>query len=443
MHIHFMGIGGSGMSAVAQIAASQGYTVSGCDLQLETPYLDHLKSNPDIKIYQGHSPDHLNGVDLLCITPAALYQNVDHPELSQAKNKMTWEEFLGNYLHKDKYLICIAGTHGKSTTTAMCGLLLETAGLDPTVEVGATVKAWQNNVRLPVGNSKYFISEADEFHDNFSSYHPDIILLTLIELDHPEYFGTVDNMLHSYQEFINHLKPGGRVIANSDSPLLHRLKLPENTVYYSLKNVQNTKQEINHTSFTYSGYNFQLAIPGLHNISNSLGLIELAKILDIPLSLTATVLGSFTGLARRAELLGTINGVSVFDDYANHPSSYAATLSAVRQVRPDGKLLAVIEPHTFSRLRALLPDLPASLKLADSIIISKIFASRETDPGDFSGQQISDYLSAQGLNSQYIPEFPGIVSYIANHKSYFSSIVVMGSGNSYKLSRQILDFISK
>ncbi len=416
------------MSAVAQIAAAQGYEVSGCDLNLDSPYLSHLKNRfPQIKTYNSHSSDHLQNIDLLCVTPAIFYQNDNHPEIEAARlqNKLsTWQEFMGNYLHKNKYVIAVAGTHGKSTTTALAGLLLEKANLDPTVEVGATLKDWHNNVRI--GKSRYFISEADEFHDNFASYHPDIIILTLLEFDHPEYFGNLNNMLACFQRFIDRLKPNGSVIYNADSPLTSRLNFPKNSHPYHL------------TDFPSD---LNLSQPGDHNRLNSLCILMLAHLLEIPAPTAYSVLSSFAGLERRLDLLGeTSQGTKIYDDYANHPSSYSATISTLKNLYPDKKLYVVIEPHTFSRLRALLSELPQALEKADELIVSKIFASREADPGDFTGQNIIN--AAKHPNAKYIPEFSDIVTHFKNASPGKSDLVlVMGSGNSYKLSRQLLTIL--
>ncbi len=414
--VHFMGIGGSGMSAVAQIAHAQGYKISGCDLNLDSPYISKIKHLTS-KIFEGHSPEHLQDIDLLTVTPAVFFQSKNHPEVNEAKNKnilISWQEFMGKYLHKDKFVICIAGTHGKSTTTALAGLLLEQAGLDPTVELGATVKSWQNNMRL--GQSKYFISEADEYNDNFASYHPDILILNNIEMDHPEYFKTEDNLLAHFQRLVVRSK---KIIYNTDSPLIHKLSLPPGATPYTLSEFPS---------------NIKLNIPGLHNKSNALGIIKLAKLLNIPNNLMTKCLNNFAGLSRRIELLGEKSNIKVYDDYANHPSSFTASLAGVRELNPNARVLAIIEPHTFSRLRMLLLQVASSLKLADEVIITKIYASRELDPGDFSGADIARTIP----NAQYIPEFPDIVSYTINHKTQFNVILVMGSGDSYKLSRQIL-----
>lgn len=454
--VHFMGIGGSGMSGVAQIAAAQGFQVSGCDLSVDTPYISKVQ-NLGLPVSLGHDPLHLDGVDILAVTPAVFYQNNTHPEVELARSKgilMKWQEFMGQYLHLGKFVICIAGTHGKSTTTALAGQLLETAQLDPTVEVGATVPLWHSNVRI--GTGRYFISEADEFHNNFASYRPDIIILNNIEMDHPEYFGSVDKLLSTYRDFISHLKPHGTLIYNSNSALAHSLvsslSHPHfNLVPYSYFEIHSEHLSPTATTFSYHGHNYSLSLPGRHNIENALGVIELARLLKIKLSQVKSSLKSFTGIDRRLQFLGEKHGIKVYDDYANHPTAFLATIQAARQLHPGLPVWAVIEPHTFSRLRTLLPQLPASLASADQVIITKVFASRETDPGDFSGLTITDYLNRNSPPAKkatptlswatYIPEFPAVADHLKSQAPENCVILVMGSGLSHRLSRLILELL--
>lgn len=400
MKIHFMGIGGSGMSTVAKIAEAYGFKVTGCDLKLD-----------------GHSPDHLQNIDILCVTPAIFFQNNNHPEVELARQKnilMTWQEFMGKYLHKDKFVICIAGTHGKSTTTTMVGKLLIEANLDPTVEVGAVVPEWNGGDRI--GKSKYFVSEADEFYSNFLHYHPNITILNNIEFDHPEYFKTLDNMLDIFQKFVDKTD---LLIYNTDSPLIHKLKLPKNSIPYSISEFPK---------------DLILKVAGIHNKTNAMGVIKLAEVLKIDQSLVNQSLINFSGIDRRLQELGTINGVTVIDDYANHPTAFASNIKALREKYSGKKIWAVIEPHTFSRLKAVLSDLPEALKGADHVIISKIFASREADPGDFTGEDIAKIIPG----ALYIPEFTSIIQHLRSNIQDPAVILVMGSGNSDKLAREIL-----
>lgn len=414
---------------MAQIAIAQGYEVSGCDIQTNTPYLDKLKSSGvQVKIYQNHDASHLDDVDILAVTPAVFFQSAQNSELQTAKQKnilMTWQEFMGKYLHIDKTVICIAGTHGKSTTTAMVGQLLEKAGLDPTVEVGATVPVWHSNVR--VGRGKYFISEADEYYHNFLHYHPDIVILNNIEMDHPEYFKTFDNVLQAFVDFVKNIKPGGTLIYNSDSSGVQELLLKISKYNLDLKLVP--------FSLAKFPTNLTLEIPGNHNKSNAMGIIKLAEVLKINYELTIYELTNFGGIGRRLEELGTKNRITVIDDYANHPTAFAANILAVKEKYPNRRIWCVIEPHTFSRLRAVMSEIPKSLEKADAVIITKVFASREKDPGDFSGADIAKVIP----HSRYIPEFSDVVKTLVSETKPKDIVLVMGSGNSYKLSRQILE----
>ena len=213
--VHIMGIGGSGASACAAIANSLGYKVSGCDINPTEEFTTELKGTP---IQKGHSPSHLTGVDILAITPAILSLDPDNPELAEAKKRkikiLTWQQFLGRSLTKDKFVIAICGTHGKSTTTAMIGQILEDAGLDPTVILGANVKRWGGNFR--VGQTKYFIVEADEFNDNYLSLTPEISVVTNIDFDHPEYFKNFLSYKRSFQNFLHNTKKV--IITNLEDP---------------------------------------------------------------------------------------------------------------------------------------------------------------------------------------------------------------------------------
>ena len=409
--VHFMGIEGSAISAVAKIAASYGFEVSGCDLKTG-----------------GHDISHLKGIDILAVTPAVHFQSAQHPELVEGGRRgilMTWQEFMGKYLHKGKFVICIAGTHGKSTTTAMAGQLLQASGLDPTVEVGA------NGSRF--GKGKYFISEADEYYGNFLHYHPDIVILNNIELDHPEYFGTFEKMLDTYAQFVSQIKPGGTLIYNIEN--LGIRKLISNFKFHSRSARTFSISNLMPYSVSEFPKDLVLKIPGDHNKTNAMGVIKLAEVLKISNKILYKVLKDFTGIGRRLEELGTINGITVIDDYANHPTAFAANISAVKEKYPERDIWAVIEPHTFSRLRAVLPDLALSLANADHVIISKIFASRETDPGDFTGADIA----AAVPGALYIPEFSSIIQHLTSKISSPAVVLVMGSGNSDKLAREILD----
>lgn len=217
MKIHFMGIGGSGLAPIAILAKKMGYDVTGCDISKNTAYAKSLNDN-GIEIIEGHDEKHVEEADIVAVTPAIFDYNPDHPELKAAKQKgilMTWQEFSGRYLQKGKDVIAIAGTHGKSTTTSLAGELLEDAGIDPIVEAGTIIKKWGAGYRY--GQSNYFVIEADEFNNNYLNYHPLIAIINNIEMDHPEFFKDLNEVIDSFRNYIKNIRDNGYLIVNYDS----------------------------------------------------------------------------------------------------------------------------------------------------------------------------------------------------------------------------------
>lgn len=395
-----MGIGGSGMSGVAYLAEKMGYFVTGCDLEESTAYVKN--------IFKGHSLDHLKDIDLLVVSPAVFYQNPDNPELLEGRRRgivVTWQEFVGKYLTDGKKLICVAGTHGKSTTTAMIGKLLVDAGFDPTVLVGAKVPGWDENARF--GNGKYFVLEADEFNNNFLFYHPDIIVLNNIEFDHPDFFKNEDEVKESFNKFIGNLKGEKILITGKDNP----------------------------------GKHFNLKIFGEHNQKNANMVYVLGKKLGIDNEEITKSLESFVGIGRRMELIADKNGTKVYDDYAHHPSAIKTTLEGVREKFPDAKILVIDEPHGYKRTKVLLPEYKGVFDSADKVVIGPIFAAR-----DEIDESINSESVAKASNHKSIEAFDNYDDLIRNLKleirnSNYEIIVVMGAGKSYLWAKEISKLI--
>lgn len=464
--VHFMGIGGSGVSAVVQLAHHQGFDISGCDQQTDTPYIEKVKKD-GIKVYTGHDSTHLDNIDILAASPAAFFQKPLHPELALAVKKniaMTWQKFLGLYLHKNKFVICIAGTHGKSTTTAMCSLLFEDADLDPSVMIGATIPRWNNNARS--GNGKYFITESDEFFDNFLNYSPDIIVLNNIEPDHPDYFKSQKQLYESFSKHLLNLTNKKLLIFNQDSPGIKRLfkLLPQNffkttkLIGYSLNQkplipshtsitAVTTKRDPTGTTFTISSThfklkneNFTLPVPGDFNVSNALGVITLALTQNIPLETIKSSLSNFSGIGRRLELLGTPNNITIYDDYAHHPTAVKLTLAALKQRHPNQRIYCVVEPHSFSRTKQLLTWYKGAFDDASKVIIAPIFQARDTHDHHISTQDVVNVSKHKNITS--ISNFNDITATLKQELKPNDIVIVMGAGKSYQLSRQILNSLS-
>lgn len=467
-NVHFMGIAGSGMSAAALIAQAQGYRVSGCDLEPEGYYSQPLKKHK-IEIALGHSQEHLMDIDILVVSPAILEVTPHYPELIEAKKRkmvMTWQEFMGKYLQKDKFVIAVAGTHGKSTTTAMVGLVLEAAGLDPTVEVGALVPQWQSNAR--VGKSRYFVCEADEYHHNFLHYSPSIAIINNIDMDHPEFFKDFESFLAAFEKFIRKLVKPKILIVNLDDAGVRSL-LEKNKHYlikkrvpvigyrlgaeykFPLENEYRAEiKELGQDSSLFavslkSGFEqkaeikelFRLKLAAPHQIANSLGVIAVARCLNVNLDRVHQVFRTFEGIGRRQELLGEARGVKVIDDYGHHPTAITAVIKATRQKFPKARIWAVFEPHQFSRVKVFQEAFNKALNLADKVIVTKIFPGREKPLPEVSGELLIKKINSS--KAKYEENFETVAEIVVQGARQEDVVLVFGAGKSYQLSRMILE----
>jgi len=404
-----MGIKGSGISGVADLAKKMGYKVSGCDLEME-----------------GHDVSHLKNIDLLVVTPAVFYQSAKHPELVEGEKRkivLSWQEFLGKYLHKRKKVICIAGTHGKSTTTAMAGKLLEDAGFDPLVNLGANYKEWSGGARF--GKGEYFVTEADEFYDNFLNYHPEIIILNNIEFDHPDYFKSENQVFESFKKFVGKMVGKRVLICNGDAEGVQKL----------LGQIDKTKLRIIKYSLKNKDINLKLKVPGEHNIANALGVVVLGKYLKIDEKVIIKSLESFEGIGRRMELVSDANGVKVYDDYAHHPTAIKATLDALREKYSKKRIWAIVEPHGYDRTHALLKNYKGVFQSADKVIIGPIFRARDSETFGITPQKVakmSGCPDALGVDS-----LEQIIKILKRDVKKEDIILVMGAGKSYLWAKEI------
>ena len=396
--IHMMGIGGSGMAATALLASKMGYEVTGCDLEDQSAYADNF--------FKGHDPSHLEGVDLLIISPAVYYQNKENPELLEAEKRkiaMTWQEFLGKYLAEGKKLICIAGTHGKSTTTTMTGKLLIDAGLDPSVIVGAKVSEWEGNARF--GKGEYFVVEADEFNNNFLNYHPDIIVINNIEFDHPDFFRNEEEVKEAFRKFVGNLKGEKILITEKDTP----------------------------------GKRFNLKVFGEHNQKNANMVYVLGKKLGIDEEVIVKSLESFPGIERRMELIADRNGIKIFDDYAHHPTAIKTTIEGLRKEFPESRIWAIDEPHGFARTKELLSKYKGVFSKADKVIIGPIFKARDSQTFGMTPDGVS--LAAGHKNAIGVDSFEKIKKILSEEIKPGDIVLVMGAGKSYLWAGEIAKLI--
>lgn len=423
-----MGIGGSGASAVARIAHEQGYEVSGCDLEESSITYRLRKEGTPVAI--GHDQSHLKGIDLLVHTPAVFYQSVTHPEYTLAAKKkiaLTWEEFMAKYLQKGKFVIAVAGTHGKGTTSAMVCRVLEIGGLDPTCEVGANLIDWEKKNER-VGKSQYFVCEADEFRDKFLIYKPNLLVITSIEMDHPEYFRNLEQIISSFTKLVQKMQKPQILIINSEDTGCQKL----------LKNLKRSKglKIIKYKSLTKSQTNLKL--PGGHVRSDAAAAWAVGKALKIPDSKIREGLENFNGLERRFEYKGEVEGAKIFDDYAHHPTAVTVNIAAACEAFPKKKIWVVFQPHMYSRLERLFEEFKKSLSKADKVVVTDVYTRRESGVTKPSGKDLA--LAIGGPKATYVGgELENVANFLARNVSKNDVILIMGAGDVYKVSSLLLE----
>lgn len=464
VHVHFMGIGGSGIAAIAVIAKKMGFKVTGCDYS-ESSYASTLINN-NIEIINGHNVLHLKGVDILAVSPAIFDINPNHAEVLEGRRRgilMTWQAFMGTYLHQDKFVIAIAGTHGKSTTTVLAGLALEAGGLNPIVQAGSIYKPWGGGFRI--AESDYFVTEADEFNLNFLNYKPSIVIINNIEMDHPEFFNDFEDFKNGFIAFIKNMKCPGTLVVNEESLgvrevlvemkpwLLERditlvgyyLQTPFDFPFHHEYQSHVTNYHEDSVDFTFRYNNietsFNLGILGDHNVSNASGVICGALALDIEIDVLKEAFRCYKGISRRTELIDVINGIKVFDDYGHHPTAIGAVLDMFKTVYPDRKLHAIVEPHQLSRLKLFPSEFVNAFNKADDVIVTKSFIGREINKNLEPVDMIALTDRVKDGKAVYIEDFDDVANKISSTVEKNEIIVVFGAGKSYKLTGLIVDQI--
>lgn len=451
------------MAPVAIISKHLGYKVTGCDMSADGYYCGALTQN-NIEVQSGHSAEHLHGVDVVAVSPAVFDLNPNHPEIVEARRRnilMTWQEFTGKYLHKDKLVIAIAGTHGKSTTTVLMGATLEGGGFDPYVEAGTVYKPWGGGYRI--GNSEYFVCEADEFNNNFLNFSPSIAIINNIEMDHPEFFKDFSQVKEAFKKFIHNMKAPKILVVNEESQGIRELLEEEKeyieangikTLGYYIKDKYDFpfsyeyKGEILHSNTESTGFEvtctdwrdqFNIGVTGIHNVSNSLGVLVASLELGMSRKAVKAAFRDFKGIGRRSEFIGEAGGVRFFDDYAHHPTAIAAMLDSFRLSYPEKTLWAIMEPHQISRITLFFNEFASALRKADEVIIAKTFVGREKYKNI---KEIDMNLFAEEIGShkaKYIEDFDSIADYISRNAKPGDVVVIFGAGESYKLTRKMIE----
>ncbi len=439
INIHFIGIGGISMSGLAEILLDRGFKISGSDKQ-KSALTQKLEDNGAL-IFYGQKAENISKDYNLVVYTAAIHP--DNPEYTRAKELgiplMTRAELLGQMMLNYQSSIAVSGTHGKTTTTSMLAHILLAADTDPTVSVGGILPIIDGNIRI--GASKYFLTEACEYTNSFLHFNPTIGIILNIEEDHLDFFTDINDIRHSFRKFAELLPNDGTLIINADIENTEYITsgLGCNIMSYSAdKPADLTASDISFNEFAIPSFNaiykgtslgrFELKVPGKHNISNALAAIAAAIVLKLDISKIANGLSAFTGTDRRFQFKGKVNGASIVDDYAHHPTEIKATLSTALKC-PHKKLWVIFQPHTYSRTKAFFNDFVDALSSADEVILAEIYAAREQNTFGVYSKDIADCISKKGTKASYFPTFKEIIDYIKPKLSKGDLVLTMGAGN--------------
>jgi UDP-N-acetylmuramate--alanine ligase len=437
--IHFVGIGGIGMSGVAEILAGAGLTVSGCDLKRSAA--TDLLSSRGIQVTLGHDPSHVHGHDMIVITSAV---QGSHPEIDAARMQgiriVKRAEALGAIVN-EKRSIGVAGTHGKTTTSAMIAVVLEEAGLDPTVLVGGMVRNLGTNAKR--GASEYLVVEADEYDRTFHQLHPQIAVVTNIEPDHLEYYKSFEQIIEAFRIYVGGIRQGGVVIGCVDDEDVARLlrHAEQRGVSYGLSEGADLRAidlEFSERGSSFEvpevGF-FKLFVPGEHNVRNALAAIAVGVELGIAPATISAALAKFLGVDRRFQILGDYQGAVIVDDYAHHPTEIRATLQAAKAGYPDRRLVALFQPHLYSRTRDFAADFGEALAIADVPIVTPIYAAREAPEEGVSARLISDAAPQVEFLDRSNSE---IVNEMRRRLRPNDIFIAMGAGDVHEIAEQLV-----
>ena len=448
LHIHFIGIGGINMSALANFSLTRGHTVSGSDSK-ESELTEELRAQ-GATIYIGQRAENIaEDTDLVVYTAAIGDTN---PELMRAREMgietIPRADFLGYVMKQYGTAICVAGTHGKTTTTSLLSQILLDADTDPTIMVGGILPSIGGNARI--GHSENFIAEACEYTNSFLSFFPTMAIVLNVKEDHLDFFKDLDDIRASFKKFAELLPDDGTLIINGEIENLsyftdgQKFRILTFGVDGDFDFVPKNIQANDHACDSFDVYHegtclchVDLKIPGRHNIYNALAAIAGAYALGLPLDQAAASISSFRGVDRRFELKGVVNGFTIIDDYAHHPDEIRATLTAAQDY-PHEKLWVIFQPHTYSRTKAFLDDFADALSLADAVVLTDIYAAREQNVFGVSSEDIKDRICAKGKDCYYFDSFDGAEKFLKENCAHGDVLITMGAGDVYLVGESLL-----
>jgi UDP-N-acetylmuramate--alanine ligase len=452
-HLHFIGIKGVGMSALALVAQGLGYTVTGSDVA-EQFITDAPLRQAGVRVFELFAAENIAPTVTKVVAGAAY--GSDNPEYAEAERRklpiVTYSQLLGE-LSSLKKTIAIAGTHGKTTTSAITSYLLMQSGYDPSYVIGTgSVPGLPSHGRTGTGD--YFVTEADDYKrapddptPKFLDLKPYVGLITSIEHDHPDLYPTLEDCVEAFYQFARRVSPNGFLVVNGDSETIHDLihRLHDETIItfgFSLRtDYQIVIDDPSHFSLIYQGEKigpFEIRIPGRHNLYNAAAALTILLHLGIPAEKLQQHLPGFSGTERRFQYLGQNNDVLVFDDYAHHPTAITLTLEAAKQMFPEKQLFGIFQPHTYSRTKAFLPEFGRSFTDADTVVITDIFGSAREKEVTITAERLADEVRKHHNNVLYVP-YQQLEQYLESQVVPGSVVILMGAGDIYKVGRHFVE----
>lgn len=450
--VHIIGISGFGMSAIARILLETGYQVTGSDQKI-SPLAEALRRD-GATIFDGHDAGNVIGAELVIVSSAIPDTNVEIKSAQALGLPILYRRDAIAAITSGHRVVAVAGTHGKTTTTALLTHTLIEAGVDPTYIVGGVMNNTFTNAG--VGKGKVFVIEADEYGEMFLGLEPDIAIITSLEYDHPDAFPTMKSLVGSFRQFVAQIKDDGMLVANIDSPTVaafanNRVVQGKAVSTYGLTNPQaewtGTNMEPTDkatTKFVLKQHKAPLGqvnlnMLGVHNVENALAVAIVARHLGVPFSTIADAFQNFRGTGRRSEVLGSMGGVTVISDYAHHPTAIKLTLQAWREVPSSGRLWAVWQPHTFNRLRALSEDFAAAFPHADEVLVTDVYSVRENPGPGLKAPDVSHLIREKsGVHSRYSGNNDLTTRILAEEVRSGDTVIILSAGDAPEIGQKLL-----
>jgi len=451
--IHFVGIGGIGMSGIAEVLHNLGYEVTGSDLK-ESETTKKLR-DLGVKVYIGHKPENVDDAHVLVISSAV---SADNPEVMEAGTRsipvIPRAEMLAE-LARLKYGVLVAGAHGKTTTTSLISTVFAHGGLDPTVVIGGRLKATGSNARL--GQGDFLVAEADESDGSFLKLSPTIAVVTNIDREHMDFFRTIEALKEAFLSFIDKVPFYGAAIVCIENeyirellPSVHRRYITYGLTGEAQLYAENIRKGFMSVRFeaVYKGRNigvFELPAPGIHNVLNCLAAIGVALILKMDITIVRDALKGFSGIQRRLEFKGEADGIKVFDDYGHHPSEVKATLRAVKESlqvsrQETAKLIVLFQPHRYTRTKDLLDEFSVSFRDADLLVVLDIYPAGELPIEGVNSENLVEKIREAGLNDViYEKDKEVVASLIISNAKKGDIVLTLGAGNVWKIGEEIVN----